>query len=1050
MQLHHLTLSAIGPFHTEFHVDFGALGASGLFLLEGPTGSGKSTLIDAIVYGLYGKVASKDASDERMRSDHADDNTESFVDLVFETPQGIFRVVRQPQRLRLKKRGTGTIKQQAAVSLWRLSVDDLEQINAAYSRHAKHSDVQDLGVGVLRSTRLDEAGIELTRAIGLDRDQFVQTIVLPQGEFAKFLRAEPESRRKLLQKVFGTEIYERAQDQLAAMKRDADREIAGVKSARRDAVRAFTQAVENPNLDAETLTSQADELLLEVLEGEIERLKDIAEGASDAEFAAATVEAQAKDEYDSAKRVVELFEQKKALLAEQIELEAQREAVELQRSQLATATRASYVTPAALAVKNARLELDGTLRSFVSSIEAAQQFSDLVPVDGDAISTKTSTVAIFATAFEAQRGLLMDQRDNAQRVLGQLAETDKLEQTLAARQHSLETDRSRATDKAKKLEALLASLATRPQEHSALVAERDSLTEVAGQVHALEITAERARELVEKHEGVLVDAARVATETRKVEDAAVELGKASDREHQTRAAWLGQMAAVLAQGLEDGQPCSVCGSIAHPEPAKTDPSVASEEDVEAAEVARRRAQDSLSTCRADLAGAVQRLQAKTEELGGTTKDEAAQQLDDATEQLKRARAAALNVKEKNLAILAQETKTADLKEEEKQLSAEIAALASKIELHAAQLEVDSASVAAQIKEQATDIQRFLASDQVVTIHGISQVLERRSQTIGNLLAALDVYSKAEDALRDREAALKDVVAEHGFDSVEEAMDAARPVSERTQLDQSVKAYDQRQVTVSTQLASEQFAQLPPELRVDLASLRATFDGAQLKHRQMSHLSSTAKKTLVEAQNRKGSIQAVITEFAQATAKVAPILRMADVATGNSADNPNRITLATYVLMRRFEEVVAAANTRLLALSDGRYELERSDEKEDVSSRKTGLALRVIDHETEKPRDPRTLSGGETFNASLSLALGLADVVTAEAGGVELGTLFIDEGFGTLDPEALDKVINVLGVLRDGGRTVGVVSHVETLKQAIPDGISVRRLGNGSSTLTVRA
>jgi exonuclease SbcC len=157
-----------------------------------------------------------------------------------------------------------------------------------------------------------------------------------------------------------------------------------------------------------------------------------------------------------------------------------------------------------------------------------------------------------------------------------------------------------------------------------------------------------------------------------------------------------------------------------------------------------------------------------------------------------------------------------------------------------------------------------------------------------------------------------------------------------------------------------------------------------------------------------------------------------------------------VLKRRFEDVVEAANTRLRQLSEGRYELARSDEREDVASRRTGLALRVIDHETEKERDPRTLSGGETFNASLSLALGLADVVTGEAGGVELGTLFIDEGFGTLDPEALDRVVAVLGNLRDGGRTVGVVSHVETLKQAISDGITVTRLLSGASTLTVRA
>ncbi len=178
--------------------------------------------------------------------------------------------------------------------------------------------------------------------------------------------------------------------------------------------------------------------------------------------------------------------------------------------------------------------------------------------------------------------------------------------------------------------------------------------------------------------------------------------------------------------------------------------------------------------------------------------------------------------------------------------------------------------------------------------------------------------------------------------------------------------------------------------------------------------------------------------------------MADLASASGGDNAARLTLATYVLARRFEDVVAAANDRLAGMSDGRFELVRSEEREDVTSRKRGLAMKVLDHRIEAERDPRTLSGGETFYVSLCLALGMADVVTAEAGGIDLGTLFVDEGFGTLDPETLDAVLAELGRLRAGGRVVGVVSHVEALKQAIADRIEVRRLPDGSSTLSVRA
>ncbi|MDR3202092.1 MAG: hypothetical protein LBT54_03015, partial [Bifidobacteriaceae bacterium] len=170
----------------------------------------------------------------------------------------------------------------------------------------------------------------------------------------------------------------------------------------------------------------------------------------------------------------------------------------------------------------------------------------------------------------------------------------------------------------------------------------------------------------------------------------------------------------------------------------------------------------------------------------------------------------------------------------------------------------------------------------------------------------------------------------------------------------------------------------------------------------------------------------------------------------AADNQRRVTLPTFVLMRRFGEVIEAANQRLGPMSGHRFALEHSDGREAVRARRTGLALAVMDNQTGQRRDPRTLSGGETFYVSLALALGLADVVTAEAGGVDLGTVFIDEGFGSLDAEVLDQVLAELSRLRDGGRVVGVVSHVETLKQSIAERIEVVRRPDGTSSLTVRA
>ena len=181
-------------------------------------------------------------------------------------------------------------------------------------------------------------------------------------------------------------------------------------------------------------------------------------------------------------------------------------------------------------------------------------------------------------------------------------------------------------------------------------------------------------------------------------------------------------------------------------------------------------------------------------------------------------------------------------------------------------------------------------------------------------------------------------------------------------------------------------------------------------------------------------------------EAAPVVRMAELATAGDR-NLRKVTLPTYVLLRRFEQVIDQANDRLESMTHGRYSLQRTDEKEG-RSRKLGLGLVVIDHlPVDTARETQTLSGGETFLASLAMALGLSDTVTAEAGGISLDSLFVDEGFGSLDPESLDMVMGQLEKLRAGGRNVGVVSHVTEMKQRIAERISVRKLPDGSSTLT---
>jgi exonuclease SbcC len=285
------------------------------------------------------------------------------------------------------------------------------------------------------------------------------------------------------------------------------------------------------------------------------------------------------------------------------------------------------------------------------------------------------------------------------------------------------------------------------------------------------------------------------------------------------------------------------------------------------------------------------------------------------------------------------------------------------------------------------------------------------------------------------------------------------------LDAVIAAYDRELAVVAAGLGEPEIAGLDDALGTELVG--GARDGAEVEAAVEQRV-GLATERAAETEEAAGSIAAeaarardraerastALVALRQAAAvgddaaeRARAIVRMADLASASSAVNAKGVTLGTYVLLRRFDDVVAAANVRLSVMSSGRYQLESSDEREATSrSRKTGLSLAIRDHATDTTRDPGSFSGGETFYASLSLALGLADVVQAEAGGLQLGTLFVDEGFGSLDPTTLDAVMTELGRLSAAGRVVGIVSHVDELKQRIADRIEVRRLPDGSSTL----
>jgi len=998
MRLRSLSLQAVGPFAEQHTIDFDALAAGGLFLLEGPTGAGKSTIIDAVVFALYGKVASADASEDRLRSAYAADDVESFVDLTFEVQAGTFRVRRTPAYQRAKKRGAGTTLQQASIVLWRVSPDGDEQVLA---------------------TRLDEAGAELQRAVGLDRTQFVQTIVLPQGEFAKFLRADPEDRRGLLQRIFGTQVYDRIGQRLVELRREADRAVEAAGSALAGALAHVVGAARLTGEDAEAVTALAGATADVVGAGLTARcaaLRAQAEAAARVASEAQAVSRSARAALDGAVELDRLLHRRETLLAESralAELAPQREA---DRLRAAAARAAQAVRPFLAASDAARVAAQAAHKDLEAACDGA-------PAD--------------LAALAPDEAALRSARDTALGDGAALERWVRVEAGLVAARHAVQTARIGVEDLRAEVTAHDVWLARRGPERATVVERLDGLRTLAARVGERQA---RVGEVAGAAQRVLaLDGARdeLAAAGAAVLDATSAARAALDVETRLRTARIAGLAGELAERLEPGDACPVCGSAEHPHKAQLESDHVAPERVAEAEGARQAAEDVLSAASAQVAALRERVSALLAAVGSATAESVAAALVDARASLAEAQAALADATTLEAALAAHDVETQHRRDERDAATARTSTAEAQVLAAEQALDADEAGVTG-------------ARGEFPTVAARHAELAERAAAAEGLAMALSATIAADAAASTRRDELAAALAEHGFESADDALAAWLEPAAAAALAGAVADFDTAVEANRRASADEAIAALAPDVSVDVEAARQAEQVARADADTASGVALVARDLAdATAAAAEGATRAA-GDLDGARSAAAPVVRLAGLASGTGGDNAHSLSLATYVLTRRFEDVVAAANDRLVGMSDGRYELVRSDEKEDVSSRRRGLAMRVLDHRTEQLRDPRTLSGGETFYVSLCLALGMADVVTAEAGGIDLGTLFVDEGFGSLDPHTLEQVLVELGRLRAGGRVVGVVSHVEALKQSIADRIEVRPSAAGPSSLVVRA
>ena len=1002
MRIHRLTVTAFGPFPDEVDVDLDDLTDSGLFLVHGPTGAGKTSLLDAVCFALYAGVpgARDRGPTASLRSHHAADGVAPRVVLDFTAAGRRLRITRSPAWTR-PGRATPV---PATVSVEELRSGRWEPAGA---RH-------------------DEVGDVVKDVMGMDRDQFAKVVLLPQGEFAAFLRAGAEDRRKVLERLFDVSTYAGVETWLTERRRSVG---ARAQTARADADRLRAELAEllarTPVDDEGAVAGDGDD---DPLTGP--ELAAHVETRLAARLAALLVEADAAalDQQRASDRWVRVREtaaaRERGLRAtrEQARLEEASADVAADRARHADAERAAAVRGDLAAAERARRAAEvaaTTVRRDVAALAASgPALAGGLGGSSDEGRSAAAVTELLATvrAEDATVTLIEDTRAELER--------------LAGRRVALAADAERKASAVQGARARVDELSALRRD---LDAERESASVTArdhDRVSALLTDTRRLHRLrVELDRGAIActeaaDALRRATDD---EQAARELVL------DLRERRISGMAAELAADLADG-PCPVCGSTEHPHPAGAATGSVTRSVIRDAEARHERLLAARQDALARHESLTARQQALLEETGDDERSvsDLAAVVADATTRAERSAAAAARLVELD-------ARTTILDEALAEVSRSLDAAAHAVTATASAVAIVDQQVAEATTRGELARRRH---DETCPCGGV----ERHgavADLLTGVLAGHELLAARRRDLSDAAGSLTAALATAGFADETSARDGQLDPDAFRALGARLRDHDDAVVRVAATLEDPVY-----RAALEASDQDVDVEAAGLARREAEAATRRASQALGQAETDHASGQrlaalhrATLAALDPLEDELAVVTEVADAAAG-SGSNARRMPLSSYVLAARLERVAALANERLAIMGQGRFELRHTDERS--GNARAGLGLEVVDRWTGRERPTATLSGGESFMASLALALALADAVREEAGGLDLQTLFIDEGFGTLDDESLEQVLAVLDGLRDGGRVVGVVSHVADLRTRIPRQVRVLKSPHGSS------
>ncbi len=1008
-----LSLQAFGPFSGKEIIDFESVLDIGLFGIYGPTGAGKTSIFDGICFALFGQSSGAQRDGRDFRSDHASREILTEVEFIFDLGTKRYVIHRIPAQERASKRGDKTTAQ--AHNAWLFDATGLDACDIQNGNRGQ-------AIAEKKISLTDKAIQEL---LGYTSDQFRQITLLPQGQFRKVLDANTNERSTILKQLFDVSLYEHLQEQLKEKSRMLEQKVKEARIRRDDRI------------------SQAGHESFEELEVGITEAEKLAKAANEQLKLTKTDHSKAIKSLEEAKAANAQFIELEKAAADLAHLNSKQNQIEEKQGQLALAKNAQSLlgTESALSLskddqKTAQTRFDQSVEH-VSNAEKAHKDAERQLSDMQKQASKLDELS----KIQIQLDTYLDIHTQAAKFSKELLATEENRKASHALVNALKQDIDRTKSGIKNLNEQTSQAAQRSNDILKIEQSVKDLQEKSEQL-------QKKKQLETEIAQLLSD---VKTSDTKHKEALQKLQTAQLDFENADAALSSVQAVHLASKLHTGDNCPVCGSTDHPKPAHGD---ASSKGLDAA---FRSAKDKLQQSQKE------EREVNNELINQTAKYETSKQ------RLKDAQAPDLSLDEINTALTLQlkELKTLSALPTLPQLEAQTTKLLAKEKAETDKF--DEALKTHQANQSKHDTAKARHDDALEKLpkayldsRHLQQEQKRLSAQIDTLTKDLKTATQAE---RDAQTALENCKTsqkelqetvnrtQKRFETSKIAFDTALKTSKLdlgsyTDAKLLIPQIDKLEADISTHSNAIIAAKARQEMAKkstkdkeppDLAALQAALNTLEEKLNEKNENANAASHRLKDLKTVRSSVADANTELTKLDAEYAPLGTLADLTNGS---NPYKIKLTDFAIAAMYDDVLEAANQRLGPMTDGRFELRREAGATGGHAFR-GLDTLIFDTHTESLRATSTLSGGEGFLASLSLALGLSDIVQQQSGGVRLDAIFIDEGFGSLDPESLDLALETLQNLANNNRLVGIISHVDEVKRTIPNGFSVETSPSGS-------